>query len=644
MLARAVFWLLFSGLYYPAYADSFAFIYIEPGEGDSSGGHAAVQFGDKVYHFQHDSTGLIRLKRQNATEFQFGYQYLQNRPLHVSHIALRSETYIRLIEQFKTTFWAQQRQFEQLDQLSNDRWLLQYLLRIKRHQVQTDPQTDDAMRLKGVGLFFNINDIPPSDAPYPPAKPSPSLTQLRKDIGQHYGEQYLQQRLADMNTAIHRLTADNWQTTHVPLLSTDKFPQVRYAFNEAYRNLVTDALAIYVLQQARPLRSDAWVTIPLAESRLNAKETALLDSMRQHLHRSVLALLHSDRPDWGYALLVNLARLAAVERTLETRHWVFVDDFSDQGETIDAPHTAHQLSQIKALTIDAQHNLLLARRQFSADQHYAESRYSSFEMAANRYIELSQGQRPIRLNAEAPLPSKSIELPLWLIPELSERQISAALLQLDHYHQQLLAELQPPYAYNLVSKNCVTELFRTIHQALALPLEPDSQGLPVNPANIIKQLGGYVDENTYFIPVLAYHAVNDSYRVTGKQTLLSFRQQRLLQQDHEENPLLASLRETNTLSSTLYGYNPKDAFFIFFTDNYWLLRPLFGAINASAGAGQTLSGLATLPFDGGKSLASGISGMLMSLPELVFVNIRKGSYPYLSYRQFFNENGINDLK
>ena len=40
------------------------------------------------------------------------------------------------------------------------------------------------------------------------------------------------------------------------------------------------------------------------------------------------------------------------------------------------------------------------------------------------------------------------------------------------------------------------------------------------------------------------------------------------------------------------------------------------------------SGVARLPFDGGESLVSGGKGAFFSVPELFFVNIRKGSLEY----------------
>jgi hypothetical protein len=63
------------------------------------------------------------------------------------------------------------------------------------------------------------------------------------------------------------------------------------------------------------------------------------------------------------------------------------------------------------------------------------------------------------------------------------------------------------------------------------------------------------------------------------------------------------------------------------------LSPLYGAVNTLAGLSQSVLGLFTLPFDAGKRLHSGATGLIMSLPELAFFNMRKGSFKYVSYRE-----------
>ena len=97
------------------------------------------------------------------------------------------------------------------------------------------------------------------------------------------------------------------------------------------------------------------------------------------------------------------------------------------------------------------------------------------------------------------------------------------------------------------------------------------------------------------------------------------------------------LRESNTLTATAYARGSHDSFFLFFTDGplgaSWALRPAAGALNLMAALGEVVVGLVTAPVNGTRSLRSGLRGTLSSLPELAFLNVRKGSYDYVAPQQ-----------
>jgi hypothetical protein len=185
--------------------------------------------------------------------------------------------------------------------------------------------------------------------------------------------------------------------------------------------------------------------------------------------------------------------------------------------------------------------------------------------------------------------------------------------------QQLTSRLEQRYAYNLLTRNCVTEIFRVIDAALA----PETE----------QRLGSRIDAAFSFIPFTAFAKVRETYRVIKTAELPAYRQLQLAKQYAREFDALVYAREANILSATLYEHNPDDAWFVFFTDDALLLRPLFGAFNTLAGIGQSVYGLFRWPFDGGAEFKSGARGILMSLPELGFFNMRKGSYRYLSQRR-----------
>jgi hypothetical protein len=96
-----------------------------------------------------------------------------------------------------------------------------------------------------------------------------------------------------------------------------------------------------------------------------------------------------------------------------------------------------------------------------------------------------------------------------------------------------------------------------------------------------------------------------------------------------EAPLAVYLRESNTLTSTLFRRGAHDSFFVFFTDDVVAPRPLWGTVNLLAGLGASAVGLALAPVDHGATLRAGLRGALFSLPELAFVSLRKGSFDYV---------------
>jgi hypothetical protein len=92
---------------------------------------------------------------------------------------------------------------------------------------------------------------------------------------------------------------------------------------------------------------------------------------------------------------------------------------------------------------------------------------------------------------------------------------------------------------------------------------------------------------------------------------------------------LVGLRESNVLTARSHQAADAEGFFLFFTDTSVPARPLLGALNLGAGLLRSALAVAELPFDGGRGLRSGLTGVLYSLPELLFQNIRKGYNDYV---------------
>jgi hypothetical protein len=630
----------------PVSAASFEYLYVEANEGNSSGGHSAIQFGDETYHYQHHDSGLIRLLRQDKPEFYFLYRFLQNRRIHLSHIEVSDETFNMLKEHFKLQFLAQDQQFKQLNDLHKDRVLLRRLLyKLSADDAFLDADFSVVLQLKGAGLFYaeqeldsqkkdeNIRNVKGVQS-----QSSHTIEMLRKKIEQHYGQDYLMHRQKQITTDIKTLTPSHWSAVK-SILSKENFPPAINSFADTYADYLTGLIAIKVLAEGQPLRPDAFV---VTHDAMTPEEKAVLERLRDQQILSLLKSVNSGRPDWGYALLVNMARFIAVDLSLQLGQWVFIDDFAMDSEWVSADQVAQYAEEMQVQIKDSLNNLIQTRKALLNPDGLTESNYSKLEMSANRYFELLKGRhhKSIRYIGEKALPTKSISVPDWIVPELTQQQLKTALKELDNYENKFLQELAEHYRYDLITRNCVTELFRTIDQAL---LQQNKSG--VDPSKhdellmreSMKRLGGNISASYNFIPFVSFQSVQEHYKVTTSAVLSSYRGQQLEKLYARNNGLMVSLRESNTFTSTLYTYNPDDAFFVFFTDDNLVLRPIFGLFNTAAGIGQSLFGFLSWPFDSGKNLKSGATGVLMSLPELLFFNMRKGSYKYLSYNQFVND-------
>ena len=630
----------------PAFAASFEYLYVEANEGNSSGGHSAIQFGDETYHYQHHDSGLIRLLRQDKPEFHFQYRFLQNRRIHLSHIGVSDDTFNRLRDYFMLQFLAQDHQFNQLNDLNKDRLLLRRLLyKLSADDAFLDADFSAVLRLNGAGLFYAGQDLDgkKNDGRIGNLKgirsqSSQTIEMLRKKIEQAYGQDYLLHRQEQITTGIKSLTPSHWPVAPA-ILSKDNFPPAINSFADSYADYVTGLVAIKVLMEQQPLRSDAFL---VTHEALNREEREVLERLREQQILSLLKSVNSGRPDWGYAVLVNMARFVAVDLSLQLGHWVFIDDFAMDSEWVSADQFAQYTEEMKTQIKDSLTNFIKTRKALLDQGGLTEANYSKLEMSANRYFELLKGKqhKSIRYIGEKALPTKSISLPDWFTPELTRQQLKTALNELDNYESKFLQELEEHYRYDLITRNCVTELFRTINQAL-LPQDKmdvnESKQVELIRKESTKRLGGNISASYNFIPFVSFQSVQEHYKVTTSAILSSYRGQQLEKLYVRNNGLMVSLRESNTFTSTLYAYNPDDAFFVFFTEDSLLLRPVFGLLNTAAGMGQSIFGLLSWPFDAGKNLKSGATGVLMSLPELVFFNMRKGSYKYLSYNQFVND-------
>ncbi len=595
------------GLAQPAHANrQFEFLYINANEGSASGGHAAIKFDNQVFHFQHVEPGLLRLYRDDFAAFEFAYAFQENRSIYGHRIDVSDDFFQALRETFTRRLLIQNQQFSGLQTLYDDLSLASGL---------QNPDTAAPLALKGLGYFFSDYRLSQSLAETPQHISAP-LTQLRQSLINRYGSDFLSGK-----------QQKTWQTLQAlkptlglaaEQLTENRFETWNLSFAQRYRNQLLNLAALDALQTALAPRAETLLQAPLAQFKLNPAQLAKLVEFQQRLFADLPQLLHSERDDWGFALLVGMARLHALEQSIATGYLVVLDrsnvsDDQPQIANVDLPAALQYTQQVFATT-----------SQLNNPESLDERSYAELELSASALHYVNQQTQAFKLPRLSSTPSrpalaKLVDLPLRAT-ELARHQTLVAA-QIQSYQD----KLQSLYAYQLVGRNCATEIFRLVNQTIAsiAPHEDATQASQ-------RLLGGYMDEQGLtMIPFVAYAQVAETYRVSASFEKLPYRDRQRQQHYLSAPTWQVDIQESNLLSSSIYQWNDADAAFLFFTQDQVWPRPLQGGFNLAAAGGQGIYGLFSWPWDDGHNLKQGLKGMLVSLPELMFFNIRKGSFPNL---------------
>jgi hypothetical protein len=541
------------------------YLYVDANEGGSSGGHVGLRIGDDVFHFEYRPPGVLILRREPFDGFRRHYHAVENRNIEVSRLAVSGEAFGRLRDRFRARHVAQRQDLDALDSARADRQILESMLAGR-------------VALDGVGFFAE-----------PDRAPDATLLTLRERVLATYGDDFFAVRRAALLQRLEGLTWDSGT----------------YSSPHRYRDTLTALAALEVLATARPLRPEAVLTMADRVLAVTDTEAAALPALSGALSASLVRLLDSRRPDWGFPLLLGMARLAALDRTRESGLWVFLDAGSATTSAAAPPGAA----RIAALLHEAGADGDDARRRLFAglatDGAFSESDHAGAEAAANRGAGIRRAIAAGRDPGIAwpPLPSRSAPYPALRAPapDVLRAHLAVAVEQ----EAALDRDFERRYQYNLFLRNCVSELVEELDGALG------RKG---------------ADHAHEFVPALSTLALADRYQVAEVVRIPSRRQAGLADLYQRENTLKVFVRESNVLTSTLYRRNDRDSAFLFFTDDTVAMRPLFGVANLLTGVGTSAAGLVWLPVDGGRLLKAGFWGTVYSVPELFFQNIRKGSF------------------
>jgi hypothetical protein len=588
------------------------YLYINASEGSASGGHVALRFGDQVFHFEHRPPGLLVLARARFERFRHLYGDLENRTIQVSRIEVSDETYDVLLTQFSRRHVVQRQRLEGLAATRDDRKLLEAL------------RDRDVVAIDGLGLFADA-----ADAGADAADRAPALDALRARIDARHGPGFIADRIAELTA---RLTALEPEGAPPTVAADDEMRPPSYGFAARFHDMSQALAALDVLDAARRLRPDA-IRSGSAGLSLKPGEAARLTRLADALEESLVRLMDSTRPDWGLSMLVGMARLVVLRETIETARWRFLDAFADHATVLPPIRTARRRTHLRTIREDNRRELETARESLLAAvdvrDEFPESDYARLESAANRWLEVGEALdegRPLRVQAGVLLPGRPGRPAAGRTPSYDAVGLTRAAETAAREEARLGAALERDYPYNVVTRNCVSEIFREVDLALGRAARTESEAAIREES--IRRLGGHVAMvgSLNFVPQMSALVVENTYAVAEQLRFASYRDRRLAEMRRDENPVWVFLRESNVVTSTVYRVQPRDSIFLLFTDDLVAPRPLFGAVNLVTGLAASAVGLPMLPVDRGETLWAGLRGVIFSLPELVFQNIRKGSF------------------
>ncbi|MFN7950740.1 MAG: hypothetical protein U0610_03360 [bacterium] len=604
-----------------AFAAPLDYLVIEPNSGSSSGGHVALRAGDSTYHFQHHEDGTIRLHRTDSASFELTYRALENRAIEALGIDLDADEARRVRDRFELRLLAETHVFEHEASLAEDERLLAWLAgEASSGASQPEARATLVEELPGLPAAGYFEDR----APATPSERESPLAELRRAIEARFGADAIAERQQALAAAIEALRpaprggAADW-------VAPGRVRAWEPGFAQRHRTLATAWLALELLRSPRALAPDALVEPGGVSSPLASEERARLQEWSRELVRTLPLLFSSRREDWGEPLLIGLARLLAIDASLASGRLRVLDAFADGAPIVPASVTRRASAVLARVSEERRQDLAEARRRFVANERLDEADLSRLERAASLAYELERAAAegvPVRRLPEVTLPTRAAWPPAVPMPRLGADERARGLAETSHARGELRAAIERVYRYDLFDRNCVTELFRTL----------DGPG-----ADGPTRIDGLVDADAVggFLPAVSAQRVAAAYPIASRARLPSFREVQLARQGagstSATSPTAAwrELRESNVFSARSYASGRFDEPFVFFTSERVAARPVLGAINLAVGVSAIAAGILAAPFDGGAVLHGGVDGALFSLPELVFANVRKGSYAIL---------------
>ena len=572
-----------------SYAQNIEIIYVNANIGAAAGGHVALKLDHDVFHYQFYPDERFLLVRESWETFSFIYNRLRNRTIYSAVCPISEEAYQRIRTHFTTILATQRRDFSLLDSLLE-----------RKEMIDTSQEGRIALSVKGLGFFVQGQES------------SRASRTVRSHVDARLGSTFLEQNqellLQDLTTIQKVIAAEKLRGKE--LLAKIQIAADLKKKHEAYT----------LINSARSLQRDSLVGGSIASLSPDA-----LSNLEQILHRRLQVLtnlLVSERADVGRAIILEFARCQSLIEAMSTHTLLTLDPYPDDAVAKQVEHYDREM-QYYLETLQArleQQTILLLEKGLGQNGAEIDYRYLQLENIHSRLSEVGDfltDHAGIRIVSNLMLPSRSRSVQLN-VSEISVEEVTKLSKLLEEEAITIKERNEDKYRYQLIKRNCVNLLLTGINDSFS------------SSKQVAEELGGFIDpiKDRVVVPHDFFFKVKNTYRTLRVDRYPSRRIAGVETLERYQDSFDVWLQEGNTIRSTIYKKRSADTPFLFFTDDISLARPALGLANVIWGVAHGIGGITQLPVDGGVSLQQAFRGIFYSLPELLFFNIRKGTYLY----------------
>jgi len=583
----------------------FEFIYIDANSGQSSGGHSAVRFKDIVYHFQLYPDGIFHIVREPWFDFRLGYNIYENRTLELIQIYPQKNPSNFWETGFNRLYLIQQKHLQNLKELYEDTLILESLMNPEKW-----------FTVEGLG-YIDWKSKRKQDEKHPESD------FFSSEEWKRYSEverNRLWHEIQNLNIESCTQFSERLQT-----LSSSIYPMGMRSISSEYLPRIQRLGLLEAVTENHDLDVEGLLTLPeriapppnrVELEAMHSLEMSLQKKLEESIYETKLYYAQNHLLVWNTIQILKKIRLEG--------KWSFLDTFTEKRQIVRWEQKS-DLENLSNETILLFHKVRSVVFSASLDLQG----FLDLQDAANRVMEIQRardGLRPIRNIHGRTLPLRKGIPPSYPLIPVKRSPLQEVYEKRKKDAQNYKLSLQEIYPYHLILQNCTSEIFFSFDKIHNYDLD-----------SIKSDLGKHIDplSSLSFIPFYASYDIKKNYTKTKSYLLLSYRRaslEKLKINSTLPERIYIDLKESFVPFSTLYKKNSEDHSFLFFTDDTFFLRPIYGTGNLFYGAFVSVAGIFYYPWDKGKRFLSGIRGIFFSFPEILFFNINKGSFLHLTLK------------